>query len=102
VSATGEYIEQIGRGGTASTDTRPMSRAERMSEALFMGLRLARGVDLSAISEAHAIAVSELWERYGEDLTPFIEAGLLRREGSRLWLARQGMLLANEVMAVFV
>ena len=36
------------------------------------------------------------------DLEPFIEAGCLRRDGARLRLTRQGMLLAHEVMTVFV
>ena len=36
------------------------------------------------------------------DLAGFIEAGLLRHEGARLWLTRRGMLLAHEVMTVFV
>ena len=44
----------------------------------------------------------DVWERYGADLEPFIQDGCLRQDGARLWLTRRGMLLANEVMAVFV
>ena len=40
--------------------------------------------------------------RHAAHWQPFIEAGCLRRDGARLWLTRQGMLLAHEVMAVFV
>ena len=35
-------------------------------------------------------------------LGPFLEEGWLVHEGSRLRLTRPGMLMANEVMAVFV
>ena len=35
-------------------------------------------------------------------LEPFCEAGILLRQEGRLRLTRQGMLLANEVMSVFV
>ena len=35
-------------------------------------------------------------------LQPFVDAGVLRREGPRLRLNREGMLVANEIMAVFV
>ena len=44
----------------------------------------------------------DVWRRYGAELEPFIEAGCLRRDGARLSLTRQGMLLAHEVMTVFV
>ena len=37
-----------------------------------------------------------------EELQPFVEEGLLVRDASRLYLRRRGMLLANEIMAVFV
>jgi coproporphyrinogen III oxidase-like Fe-S oxidoreductase len=44
----------------------------------------------------------DVWQRHGGDLEPFLEDGCLRRDRARLWLTRRGMLLANEVMAVFV
>jgi len=38
----------------------------------------------------------------GTELEPFIQDGCLGRDRDRLWLTRRGMLLANEVMTVFV
>jgi len=65
-----------------------------------MGLRLTDGLDLSAIYRRHGI---DIWMHYGQDLTPYVAAGLLIHEpGRRLALTRDGMLLANEVMAVFI
>ena len=72
---------------------------ERLGDALFTGLRLTDGVNLDAIRAAHGV---DVWARYGTDLEPFLQAGILRREGPRLWLTRQGMLLAHEVMTTFV
>jgi coproporphyrinogen III oxidase-like Fe-S oxidoreductase len=57
------------------------------------------GVDLAVIGERYGV---DIWRRYGADLEPFLEQGCLRREGSRLRLTRPGMLLAHEVMSVFV
>ena len=64
-----------------------------------MGLRLTDGVDLGA---AGARLGLDAWSRYGPDLARFLETGLAERSAGRLRLTRQGMLLANEIMSVFV
>jgi coproporphyrinogen III oxidase-like Fe-S oxidoreductase len=44
-----------------------------------------------------------VWDRYGDRLQRFVDAGVLMHEpGRRLALTRPGMLLANEVMTVFL
>ena len=35
-------------------------------------------------------------------LAPFVDAGLVRHDGGRLSLSRNGMLVANEILQVFV
>jgi coproporphyrinogen III oxidase-like Fe-S oxidoreductase len=65
-----------------------------------MGLRVTDGVDLAAVARNHGI---DIWRRYGQDLASYVAAGLLVHEpGRRLALTRRGMLLANDVMAVFI
>ena len=76
-----------------------MSGDERLGDALFTGLRLAEGVNLEAIRDRYGV---DVWQRYGAELADHVDAGLVRREGDRLRLTRQGMLLAHEVMTVFV
>ena len=76
-----------------------LSANERLEEALFTGLRLTDGIDIAAVGARYGI---DVWARYGEALTPFLEEGWLVREGPRLRLTREGMFMANEVMAVFM
>jgi coproporphyrinogen III oxidase-like Fe-S oxidoreductase len=65
-----------------------------------MGLRLVDGVDLPLMRQRHNV---DIWGRYGQHLAPFVQAGMLVHEpGRRLALTRAGMLLANEVMSVFI
>jgi oxygen-independent coproporphyrinogen-3 oxidase len=78
---------------------RRLTPDERLGDALFTGLRLARGVDLEAIRDRYGV---DVWSRFGGDLRPFLEDGCLRRDGSRLRLTRHGMLVSHEVMTVFV
>ncbi len=99
VSATEDYVRRIASGSDVVSERRVLTPASMVEEALFMGLRLSDGVDLAAIDARYGV---ETWERYGAALEPHLAAGLVHREGSRLQLTRQGMLLSHEVMAVFV
>jgi oxygen-independent coproporphyrinogen-3 oxidase len=99
VAGTDDYIARIGIGESAVIEARRMSPEQRLGDALFTGLRLTDGVNLDAIRDRYGV---DVWQRHSLDLADFIEAGLLRHEAARLWLTRRGMLLAHEVMAVFV
>jgi oxygen-independent coproporphyrinogen-3 oxidase len=73
--------------------------AERVQEALFTGLRLTRGIDRAPFRARYGV---EPWERYGVSLAPPVEAGLMWTTEDAFGLTRQGMLLANEILATFV
>ena len=99
VSGTDDYIAHVASGRSPAVEVRRMSAEERLGDALFTGLRLTDGINLDDIRARYGV---DVWERYGAELAVHVEAGLLRRDGPRLWLTRQGMLLAHEVMTVFV
>ena len=99
ISATEDYVDRLAQGRPVASDLRRLSSEEQIGEALFMGLRLTNGVSLDVVGARYGV---DVWQRWGKDLTPFLEDGCLRLDGHRLWLTRRGMLLANEVMAVFV
>lgn len=100
MSGTADYIDRVMAGTDVRLDRRVLTAEEKLEEALFMGLRVTDGVDLAAVSRQHGI---DIWSRYGQDLAPCVSAGLLIHEpGRRLALTRRGMLLANDVMAVFI
>jgi oxygen-independent coproporphyrinogen-3 oxidase len=100
VSSTSDYVDRVRSGQDVRLDRRRLSDAERLEEALFMGLRVTDGLDLASMSSRHGI---DIWGRYGPDLSPYVAAGLLIHEpGRRLALTRRGMLLASEVMSVFI
>ena len=98
-SATGLYIDRVAAGGSVAVDRRRLADRERLGDALFMGLRLTDGLDLPAVERRYGVRVDQ---RFGRDLEPFFDAGLVATDGRRLRLTREGMLLANEVMAIFV
>lgn len=108
VSSTEEYVARLearGRQGPGGlqmalvADRRVLTAAERVEEALFTGLRLTDGMNVVRIGNRYGV---DVWHKYGSALEPFLAGGLVIRDGPRLRLSREGMLLANEIMQVFV
>ena len=99
VSSTEEYVARVTRGSEVVAERRFLSANERLEEAIFTGLRLADGLDIEAVGARYAI---DVWAKYGDALAPFLQEEWLVRDGPRLRLTRRGMLMANDVMAVFV
>jgi len=99
VSATEDYIRRVFEARPLAVERRALSARERAEEALFTGLRLAEGVDVAAVGARYG---QDTWSRFGPGLAPFITHGIVRRDGDRIRLTRDGMLVANEVMSVFV
>jgi oxygen-independent coproporphyrinogen III oxidase len=99
MSSTEDYISAITAGRPIAGDPLRSSPDDRLEEALFTGLRLNAGLDLATIGQRYGV---DVWGRYGEKLQPFLDRGLLSYDGDILRLPREGMLLAHEMMAVFI
>jgi oxygen-independent coproporphyrinogen-3 oxidase len=99
VSDTGDYIDRVAAGRALRVDERRMLPEARLGDAIFTGLRLTAGLDVAGANRRYA---TDIWGRYGAELERFVEAGLLTVTPDRWTLTRRGMLLAHEVMAVFV
>src|SRR5262249_4439661 len=85
VSGTEDYIGRVGDGRPVAVERRCLSHRERLEEALFTGLRLTDGLDLPAFSAQYK---SDVWGAYGPSLQPFVDEGLVVREGPMLRLSR--------------
>ncbi len=104
VSSTEDYISQLSAPRRTLAlglvaERREMAPREQLEDALFTGIRLTEGLDMQAIHARYGV---DVWSQYGDALQPFVAAGLVRVEGARLCLSRDGMLVANEIMQVFV
>jgi coproporphyrinogen III oxidase-like Fe-S oxidoreductase len=76
-----------------------MTPDQQLEEALFTGLRLSAGIDLQAVKVRYGV---DVWARFGGELQPFVDQRLLIYDGRSLRLTRAGMLLAHEMMTVFI
>ena len=99
IAGTAEYVARIERAESVEARRRAREAGERIEDALFTGLRLTAGVDLDAVGRRYGV---DVWSRYADALEPHARAGRLRIAGHHVSLTRAGMLVANDVMAVFV
>jgi oxygen-independent coproporphyrinogen-3 oxidase len=99
LASTTEYIDRVTSDLTPAVDRVELTPQARLEEGLFTGLRLTAGIDRVAFEGQFGV---DPWPRYADSLEPCIEEGLMWRDGDRFGLTRRGMLLANEILSVFV
>ena len=91
------YVEFIERGESPIVERTELREEDARSEAIFLGLRLMRGVDLE---NYRARFGRDLREQYNGELDRLKEAGLIEIDADVLRLTSRGALLSNEVFAV--
>lgn len=98
-ASTDDYVARVMAGVDPVAERRVLTGEEQLAEALFMGLRLTDGVSLAALRQRYGV---DVLERYGEALVPARDAGLMVIDSDTMRLTRRGLLVASEVMQVFV
>jgi oxygen-independent coproporphyrinogen-3 oxidase len=99
LSSTEEYISAVAGGRSTTVDRRTLPPDERVEDALFTALRLSDGIDVEAVKNRYGV---DVWARFGGELQPFADQGVLLYDGRAVRLTRPGMLVAHEVMTVFI
>jgi oxygen-independent coproporphyrinogen-3 oxidase len=94
-----EYCTALQHGSLPRRDIQPLARADAMAEYLFLGLRMAEGVQFSEFKEEFGTGIREI---FGQKITPLLEQGLLAEDSSGIRLTRRGMLLSNQVFQRFL
>ncbi len=93
------YLEAIEAGGSAIEWRKPEESETALQEELFLGLRLARGVDWDQVRGA---LTTDQLHRYEQTLAEMTSLGLMQWNGSVVRLTVRGMLLSNEIFQRFV
>jgi oxygen-independent coproporphyrinogen-3 oxidase len=94
-----EYRRGVTSGQLPRIDEHRLAEGEAMAEYMFLGLRLADGVDLSAFEREFGRSLEFV---YGPAIIDLVRLGLLIKNGNILALTRRGMLLSNQVFARFI
>jgi len=91
-----KYLELIAGKESPIVERTCLNDEDERSEAIFLGLRLMRGIDLDNYQERFGC---DLAAQSNGELARLIEAGLIEIDNQRLRLTSRGALLSNEVFA---
>ena len=94
-----EYFKLIKEKGNAIIEEEALIKEKAMGEAVFLGLRMMEGIDLSYFKDRFGIGIEEAYPDAVKDL---MEDGLLESGGGHLRLTKKGILFLNDVSVRFV
>ena len=94
------YLAAVERQGHGIVEARDLDAAEQLSEALLMGLRLAEGIDVPALSRRFGLDAERAIER--DKLALYANLGMVWQSGSRIGVTPQGMPLLDALLGELV
>lgn len=99
VRSVTRYAHQVAEGRLPVEEEELLDKRTQMAETMFMGLRLLRGVDLSAFRERFGAGADEV---YPQEIARLTADGLIEQAGEHLRLTEKGLPVANIVFAEFL
>ena len=94
------WLAGLAANGHGIAETRDLGQREQAAEAMLMGLRLAEGVDLTALSARFALTASELCDPV--KLAFYTAQGLVWQRGDRIGASAEGMPLLEALLGELV
>lgn len=95
--STSDSLEKYVAGSPLQVN--PISWEAALEEALFLGLRLNRGVDMDEVERKFGTGSVSRMQRVVDEC---VSDGLIKRQESRITLSSRGRLLSNEVFERFI
>lgn len=96
---TAEYVRRIGAGQSTAVDEERLSPLERAGETAMLALRTTAGIECGRFRKATGFDPGRLFR---DVIARHVEAGRLVADQGRIWLTRDGMLVADSVLADFL
>ena len=93
------YLNNSGFPEKIRGDRETLSLEAEMSEFMFLGLRMTKGVSKAEFLEGFGVPIESV---YGKVLDKYKSVGLLEEKEGRIFLTRAGIHVSNGVMAEFL
>ncbi len=93
------YIEKIENSGTAEVERQELSDFDKMSEFVFLGLRLKDGIEEEEFIRRFNLNIDEV---FGQPIEKYTKMGFLVREKGRICFSDKGFFVSNIILSDFV
>ena len=93
------WAASVDSGMMTQLDRHELTRDEALSEALYLGLRMAEGISLQELTEQFS---EDIASRFANTIRQLQQAALVNYVNGQLSLTNRGMLLSNQVFVKFV
>ena len=94
-----EYLSDSENPDKIRKNRELLTKEDEMSEFMFLGLRMTKGVSKDDFQEYFGTAIENI---YGEVLEKYKSQGLLMEKNRRIFLSRAGIHVSNGIMADFL
>ncbi len=94
-----EYIKSIETSGCARVSKEALSDFDKMSEFVFLGLRLKAGISEKEFRKRYKLNIDEI---FGEQIEKYTRMGFLVREEGNIRFSDRGFFVSNTILADFV
>ncbi len=96
---TTEYIDRIKRGQAVVSEVIPLENDSKMSEFVFLGLRMDKGIDTDEFEKRFSVSIYDV---FADEIEKNLKRGTMIKEGNRLKLAPEFVYVSNAILADFV
>lgn len=95
-----DYCQKLDSGIAPFEDVTALSDADEIKEMIFLGLRVAEGIDLGKIVEkaSHLIDTEIEYDKVVDGLMPYVDKGFLRIGNDRLSITEKGFALSSTLI----
>ncbi|MBQ7960055.1 MAG: oxygen-independent coproporphyrinogen III oxidase [Clostridia bacterium] len=94
-----KYIEDIEKYGDARETEEKLSEFDKMSEFVFLGLRLKEGISEKEFEKRFNLNIDEI---FGKQLEKYTNMGFFIREGGKIRFSDKGFFVSNTILSDFV
>ncbi len=94
-----KYINEILSGKDAIETTEEVTESEKMSEFVFLGLRMSKGISEGKFKELFS---KDIFDVYKTPLEKYLKMGVIKKEKGRIFIEPRFLYVCNNILSDFI